>query len=117
MKRQDEASPIEFLLSELAHLPVSDAAKSEFMGLLRRMAGQRVQLKKALILTPYRIRIAANMLNNGNRPPAVRESIMRSAGISRATSYKIIGKALNHRANQLSLFLEQDQKGESNGTV
>jgi len=52
-----------------------------------------------------------------NGPKQAGLSQWRSEGISRATSYKIIGKALNHRVNQLSLFLEQDQKGESNGSV
>jgi hypothetical protein len=87
----------DILLDEVQRLPVSDHARAEFLGLLSRMAGRTVHIKRVSIVIPPRVELAKKMLQQGMAVSSIRTALMERTQVSRASAYRLIALALNTR--------------------
>jgi len=85
------------LLFALSNLNVSEAARSEFLRMLRTMPGSKITVKRSILLLTYRVEMARKMLDNGMTVAQTRQALMERATVSRRSAYRLIVRALNIR--------------------
>ena len=108
-----ECTPLEHLLQEVANLPVSEAARAEFVRMLRNMAGSQVYLSHAALIKPDRVALAQRLLDDGLTVADVRNALQDRRGIGRRKSYRMIALALAKRFRDRQMGLFADAYGES----
>lgn len=113
VKRPDEANSLSVLLHEVDRMNVSDAARAQFLQLLRRMAGQTIRLNRCMLKGPQNVRIAVRLLDDGMTVAQARAALVTRTGVSRSTAYALIGAALNQRHEDRKAGLLADTYGES----
>lgn len=103
-----EVRALEYLLAEVQRLQVSDAARNEFMRLLRSMAGARVHFSRSVLVKPGRVRLAEQLLAEGLSVAQTRQALCERLRLPRRNAYRLISLALDRRfrARQMSLFVE-----------
>lgn len=110
-----EVRALEYLLAEVQRLQVSDAARNEFMRLLRSMAGSRVHFSRSVLVKPGRVQLAQQLLDQGMSVAQTRQALCERLRLPRRNAYRLISLALAKRfhARQLSLFVEHPELFEA----
>lgn len=101
-----EVRALEYLLAEVQRLEVSDAARNEFMRLLRSMAGARVHFSRTVLIKPGRVALAQQLLDQGLSVAQTRQALCERLRLPRRNAYRLISLALAHRfrERQFALF-------------
>ena len=113
VKRPDEVNSLGILLHEIDLMNVSDAARAQFMHLLRRMAGHTIRLNRCILIKPQNMRLAMRLLDDGLTVAQARAALVQRVGVSRRSAYTLIGAALNQRFEDRKARLLADTYGES----
>lgn len=107
-----EVNSLGILLHEIDRMNVSDAARMQFIALLRSLAGHTIRLNRCILVKPQTVRLAMRMLDDGMTVAQARYALVQRAGVSRKTAYRLIGSALNQRHEDRCAGLLADTYGE-----
>lgn len=100
-----EVRALEYLLAEVQRLQVSDAARNEFMRLLRSMSGTRIHFSRSVLIKPGRVRLAEQLLDDGLSVSQTRQALCERLRLPRRNAYRLISLALAKRFEQRQLCL------------
>jgi len=85
----------EYLLSRLHEAAGDDATRKRIVSVLRSFEGRRVYIARAAFGDDGRVSAARSMLDAGMVRADIAAALQGRFGVSRSTSYKLIGEALN----------------------
>jgi hypothetical protein len=111
--RPDEVNSLGILLHEIDRMNVSDAARMQFLHLLRRMAGHTIRLNRCILTKPQNVRLAMRLLDDGMTVSQARSVLVVRTGVSKSTAYNLIGAALTQRFEDRKAGLLADTYGET----
>ena len=112
-RSHDEANSLGILLHEIDRMNVSDAARMQFLHLLRNLAGHIIRLNRCILTRPQNVRLAMRWLDDGMTVAQARSTLVIRAGVSRRTAYRLIDAALTQRFEDRKAGLLADTYGES----
>lgn len=95
-----EITPVEELLLEVQRLNVTEAARNEFLRMIRNMAGMRIQMTRSALVIPHRVEVAKKLLSEGMTVAQTRDALMERVQIPRRSAYRVIALALNMRCKK-----------------
>ena len=90
-------TPLQWLLIELEALPGCQVTKARVLALLRRMAGQRLQLRRRDLLLAERVRLASVLMDSGLTVTETRHQLAARCQCSRDTAERAVKQALINR--------------------
>lgn len=96
----DGPTPIQWLLAELDALPGCQVTKARVLALLRKMAGQRLQLTRRDLVVAERVRLALRMLDSGLTATQTRHQLAARCHCSRYTAERAVKEALIQRRDR-----------------